>query len=393
MNNLTNRTIAFSLNGKTIMQILPALNMGGVERGTIDIAQAIINAGATAIVVSNGGRQVEALQKMGAIHVQLPVHSKNPLSIWQNNFALQQLIRKHKVSLVHARSRAPAWSALAACKATNTKFVTTFHGLYGLQPPFANLRKRYNAIMTRGEKVIAVSNFIAEHIWRNYDVGDNVVRVIHRGVDLDKFNPANIAEANIGRLLQEWKLVEVDKPILFMPARFTRWKGQDMVLRALHALPHRDFFCIFSGDADKHPKYYQELQQLTVQLDLGANVRFVPATNAMPEAYALCELVLCPSQKPEAFGRVAAEAGAMAKLVIATNHGGACETILHGSTGWLVPSDDFTAITSAINEALSMSDERKSEMRYLAETNVINNFSLQAMQQKTLDIYGEILEG
>ncbi len=379
------------LNNKTIMQILPALNMGGVERGAIDIAQAIINLGGKAIVVSNGGRQVEALDKMGATHVQLPVHSKNPLHIWQNNAALQQLIRQHKVDIVHARSRAPAWSARSAAKATNTHFVTTFHGLYGLQPPFAKARKRYNSIMTRGEKVIAVSNFIAEHIWRNYEVSDDVVRVIHRGVDLDKFNPANISEANIGRLLQEWKLIEVDKPILFMPARFTRWKGQDMVLRALHALPHRDFFCIFAGDSDKHPQYYQELQKLAEELDLVGNMRFVGATSAMPEAYALCELVLCPSQKPEAFGRVAAEAGAMAKLVIGTNHGGACETILQGSTGWLVESGDFMAISLALQEALSMNDERKSEMRYLAETNVINNFSLQAMQERTLSVYAEVL--
>ena len=379
-----------NLTNKTIMQILPALNMGGVERGAIDIAQAIINSGGRAIVVSNGGRQVEALNKMGATHVQMPVHSKNPLVMWQNNFALQQLIKKHKVDLVHARSRAPAWSANAATKATRTKFVTTFHGLYGLQPPFAKLRKRYNAIMTKGEKVIAVSNFIADHIWRNYEVGEDVVRIIHRGVDLDKFNPANIAEVNMGRLLSEWKLIEIDKPILFMPARFTRWKGHDIVLRALHALPHRDFFCIFSGDSDKHPEYYKELQILTEELDLVGNVRYVPATNAMAEAYALCELVLCPSQKPEAFGRVAAEAGAMAKLVISTNHGGACETILADATGWLVPPNDFMAITAVLQDALSMSEGRKAEMRYLAENNIINNFSLQAMQIQTLAVYQEL---
>jgi glycosyltransferase involved in cell wall biosynthesis len=380
-----------NLNNKTILQILPALNMGGVERGTIDIAQAIINAGGKAIVVSNGGRQVDALNKMGATHVQLPVHTKNPFNMFDNIARLQRLIEEYKVDIVHARSRAPAWSARSACKNTGAHFITSFHGLYGLGPPFAKFRHRYNSIMTKGEKVIAVSNFIADHIWRNYNVGDDVVRVIHRGVDLDKFNPATIAEANIGRLLTEWKLVEVDKPILFMPARFTRWKGQDIVLKALHALPHRNFFCIFSGDSDKHPEYYKELQKLAIALDLGENVRFVAATNHMPEAYGLCELVLCPSQKPEAFGRVAAEAGAMAKLVIATNHGGACETVIDGHTGWLIPPEDVQALTEAINNALNLSDERKAEMRYLAETNIINNFSMQVMQQKTLDVYREII--
>lgn len=381
----------YNIASKTILQILPELNTGGVERGTVDISQAIIDAGGKSIIVSNGGKKVEDLKRMGAIHIKLPVHSKNIFQIWHNKTILQDIIKKHKVDIVHARSRAPAWSAYYATKATKTKFVTTFHGLYGTAKPFAKVRKYYNSIMTKGDRVIAVSHFIAQHIWDNYNLTDDNVCVIHRGVDLHKFNPANLAEQNIGLLLQEWKLVEIDKPILFMPARITRWKGHDMVLRALHALEHRDFFCIFAGDIGKHLDYYKELQKLTEKLDLVGNVRFVAATNAMAEAYALSELVLCPSQKPEAFGRIATEAGAMAKLVIATNHGGACETILHNSTGWLVPHNDFMAISKAINEALLMDDKNKMERRNLAENNIINNFSMLTMQEKTLQLYSELL--
>jgi glycosyltransferase involved in cell wall biosynthesis len=371
----------------TILQILPALNMGGVERGTIDIAEAIVQAGGRALVASSGGRQLDALRKVGAEHITLPVHSKHPWVMWQNVARLKKIIRAEGVHIVHARSRAPAWSARAAARQTHTHFLTTFHGTYGLTPPLMGLRHRYNSIMTKGEKVIAVSHFIAEHIWRHYEVAEGVVEVIHRGVDTSRFHPDILSEANIGRLILEWGVQELDVPILFMPARFTRWKGQDIVLRALHRVPHRQFLCIFAGDSDKHPDYYKELQKLTDTLDLAHNVRFVPATHAMAEAYSMSAVVLAPSLQPEAFGRTVAEAGAMGKPVIATNHGGACEIVIPDETGYLVPPHDVDALSHAITQALSLSPQASYDMGTLAMQRVHYHFSLTQMRMRTLALY------
>lgn len=364
--------------------------MGGVERGTIDMAEAIVQAGGRALVVSSGGRQVDALRKVGATHITLPVHSKNPFVMMENTQRLKTIIRKERVDIVHARSRAPAWSAHAAAKATGARFITTFHGMYGLTPPLMGLRHRYNSIMTKGEKVIAVSHFIAEHIWRNYEVADGVVEVIHRGVDTSRFHPDLLSEANIGRLILEWGVQEMEWPIIFMPARFTRWKGQDIVLKALHHLPHRHFLCVFAGDNDKHPDYYKELQKLTDTLDLAHNVRFVPATHAMVEAYSMSALVLAPSLQPEAFGRVVAEAGAMGKPVIATNHGGACEIVIPEETGYLVPPNNVEALSAAIARALELSEDAQYDMGTLAMQRVHYHFSLAQMRERTLALYEEL---
>ena len=373
-----------------ILQILPEMHNGGVERGTVDIARAIVDASGVALVVSEGGKLTEALKAIGAVHITLPVASKNPLRIQRNVKALQDIIRQHGVNIVHARSRAPAWSAYYAAKAENVPFITTFHGAYGTS---GIGKKVYNGVMVKGQRVIAVSHYIEKHILGTYgeQVNPEHIRVIHRGVDIEKFRADAVVRQKVIQLIQDWHLEDSHVPTLFMPARITRWKGQHMALEALGALPHRQFICLFAGDPDKHPNYYKELHQRVNALKLERNVRFVPSTMHMSEAYGLSDIILAPSTEPEAFGRVAVEAQAMGKPVIATGHGGAMETIRHQQTGWLVPPNDADALKEAIEEILALPEADKQALARRSRRHVEKHFSLDAMQNKTLDVYEEVM--
>ncbi len=375
-------------NPPVILQILPELNSGGVERGTLEIAKAIVEAGGKALVVSSGGRLEERLKASGAIHITLPVASKNPFRIWRNIAALKDIIREHKVHLVHARSRAPAWSAYFAAKQCRVPFVTTFHGTYGVK---GLGKKKYNEVMVYGQKIIAVSNHIKKHILQHYDVDESRIQVVHRGVELSQFSSEHMQQNQLESLIQDWHLEDVDKPIIFFPGRVTRWKGQHIALQALARLGHKRFICLFAGDADKHPRYVKELHEQVNLFGLELNVRFVPATPFMAEAYHLSDLVLSPAIEPEAFGRVPVEAGAMERICIATSHGGAMETIQHGETGYVVPPDNAEKLADAINYVLSLSDEQKAPLQQKARAHVSEHFSVATMQNKTLDLYEEAM--
>ncbi len=372
------------------MQVLPELNSGGVERGTVDMVQAITDAGGNALVVSAGGRLVDNIRQAGGVHITLPVNSKSPHRIYRNSRELATIIGQRNVHIVHARSRAPAWSAWYATRETNTPFVTTFHGTYGMKGVG---KKKYNAVMVKGQRIIAVSHYIANYIANHYDTPQHKVRVIHRGVDLDIFHPEHVVGQRISELVQEWHLQDVQHPIIFVPGRFTRWKGQHVVLQALARLPHRQFLCLLAGDSDKHGKYYGELQQLVNELELGSHVRFVPATQHMAEAYALSQCVLCPSIRPEAFGRIPVEAQAMAKPVIAANHGGSRETVLHEETGWLVNPNDVNALTNTLKHVLELPQEQRARIGQQGMQHVAQHFSLSTMQNQTLDVYEELMRG
>jgi glycosyltransferase involved in cell wall biosynthesis len=246
--------------------------------------------------------------------------------------------------------------------------------------------------MVKGERVIAVSHFIEQHIRKEYPEANPAhIRVIHRGVDAEKFSPDAVAKQKMMQLIQDWHVQDVHAPILFMPARMTRWKGQHVVLQALAALPHRHFICLFAGEADKHPRYYRDLHQMVNALKLERNVRFVEATQHMPEAYALSTLVLAPSVEPESFGRVVVEAQAMGKPVIATSHGGAMETVVDKETGWLVTPNDVAALSAAIEEVLAMSDDARVDYGQRVRAYAQAHFSLASMQDKTLDVYEEVM--
>lgn len=375
------------LKQPVILQILPELRSGGVERGTLEIARAIKRAGGKPIVASSGGAMVSQLAHMGVLHLQLPLASKNPFVIRRNAKKLAKMIREHKVDVVHARSRAPAWSAWLACKRTKTHFVTTFHGTYGLKEP---MKRWYNSIMTRGARVIAISHFIANHISTNYAIDPARLRIIHRGVDLKLFNPFAHSPQRMIEITKEWRLPE-ELPLVLFPGRITRWKGQDVFLRALAMLPHRNFFAVILGDDKGHETYRHELEALITSLGLEGYVRIARHTNYVSEAYMLSRVVVATSVEPEAFGRVVLEAQAMGKPVIATNHGGPQETVIANETGWLIEPGNEEVLSMYIDHALNMDEET---MRWMAEQAVAHarHFSLEIMCQKTLDVYMELLD-
>jgi glycosyltransferase involved in cell wall biosynthesis len=370
-----------------ILQVLPELRTGGVERGTVEIAGAIKRAGWQPLVASQGGAMVANVSYVGGEHIALPLASKNPFRIWRNAAALEKTIRERKVDLIHARSRAPAWSAWLAAKRTGTPFVTTFHGVYGLKPA---IKKYYNAVMTRGDRVIAISHFVARHIAQHYHVGEDRLRIIHRGVDLNQFDPERIMPQRMIELARKWRVPD-DLPLIVMPGRITRWKGQHVMVEALARLPHRHFFCLLVGDDMGHPNYRKEVEQSIRALGLEGHIRFAGNTPYMAEAYMLADIVVAPSVEPEAFGRVPVEAQAMGRLVIAANHGGTCETIVDGQTGWLVKPGNAGDLARAIECALRLPEPEKDRIRRQAIAHAREYFSAEIMCGKTLEVYWELI--
>ncbi|MGE5145711.1 MAG: glycosyltransferase family 4 protein [Candidatus Eiseniibacteriota bacterium] len=373
--------------GPVILQVLPSLVTGGVERGTVDVAGAVVAAGGTAIVVSAGGPMVHELERVGARHITLPVDSKNPLVMRRNVDRLEAIIRAEGVDLVHARSRAPAWSALAAARRAGVPFITTFHGTYGA----GNLlKRRYNAVMTKGARIIAISDFIAEHIRDVYKVDPARIRVIHRGVDLSIFDPAKVPPARIIQLARDWRLPD-GAQVVMLPGRLTRWKGQTVFLEALAKLGRDDICAVVLGSDQGRTAYSEELSRLVEKLGLQHVVRFVEQCRDMPAAYMLADVVVSASTDPEAFGRVVTEAQAMGKPVIATDHGGARETVLEGQTGWLVPPGDASALAEAIGRALTLPQMDYRRMSALATATVRHSFTKSGLCAATLALYRDVL--
>jgi glycosyltransferase involved in cell wall biosynthesis len=370
-----------------VLQVLPQLRTGGVERGTVEIASAIKRAGWQPLVASAGGAMISNVSYVGGEHITLPLASKNPLRIWRNAKALEKIIRERKVDIIHARSRAPAWSAYLAAKNIGIPFVTTFHGVYGLQ---SNLKKRYNEVMTKGDRVIAISHFVAQHIAENYSVPQDRMRIIHRGVDLNLFDPARIMTGRMVELAGKWRVPD-DLPLIIMPGRITRWKGQHVLVEALAKLPHRNFFCLLVGDDMGHPNYRKEVEDSIRSLKMEGLIRFAGNTPYMAEAYMLADIIVAPSIEPEAFGRVPVEAQAMGRLVIATNHGGACETIIDGKTGWLTKPGDVEDLSQTIARTLALTKEEKEIVSNQAIEHVREHFSSEIMCAKTLEVYWELI--
>ena len=327
------------------------------------------------------------LAHAGITHITMPLDSRDIYDIWRNASRIARIVREHKVDIIHARSRAPAWSAWLAARRTGCHFVTTFHGTYGLK---GFMKKKYNSIMTRGERVIAVSNFIADHICRNYEtIHTNRLRVIHRGVDLKLFDPYARKPHRVIELAKEWRLPD-DLPLILFPGRITRWKGQEAFIKALAALPHRRFFAVILGDDQGHENYRKQLVKLSSKSDLEGHVRIIGHTKYMGEAYQLSRVVVSTSIEPEAFGRVVLEAQAMGKPVIATSHGGPQETVINGSTGWLVKPGDVQELSGAIDYVLGLDEEALQQLAVNAIENA-QHFLLDIMCYKTLEVYREVL--
>ena len=372
-----------------ILQLLPSLQSGGVERGTIEIARAIKDHGFTPLVASSGGHLVKHLEQAGITHITLPLDRKSPWDIYINVRKIERVIREHQVDVVHARSRAPAWSCYYAAQKTNCHFITTFHGTYNFK---SQIKKRYNEIMTKGDRVIAISEFIERHIRENYSIMPDRIVTIPRGVDFTTFDPALIDEARMMRLFHYTKMPS-ELPVILFPARLTRWKGHRFMLEALRNLPHRNFFCIMIGDDKGHTHYRQELEHTIRNYGLVGNVMIADHSYDMPAAYFVSSLVACLSLDPEAFGRVAIEAQAMGKPVIATNHGGFLETVLPEKTGWLVTPNDVPQLTKTLENALEQLKHTNIRQQF-AESCIAHaraQYPITKMTDATLAVYEELL--
>jgi glycosyltransferase involved in cell wall biosynthesis len=368
-----------------VLQVLPSLVTGGVERGTIEITQAIVRAGGVALVASAGGPLVAQIERAGGRHITLPLKSKNPLTLWRNAARLAALMRAEHIAIVHARSRAPAWSAWLAARRTGTHFVTTYHGAYNENAPF---KRRWNAVMARGEVVIAASRFIANLIAEQHGLDPARIRVIPRGVDPAVFDPASVSPDRIMRLMSNWRLPD-GMPVVMLPGRLTSWKGQGILLDAIARLTRKDVCCVLVGSDQGRTKYSATLLQQAETLGIAARVRLVGHCDDMPAALKLAHVVVHASVEPEAFGRVVIEAQAMGCPVIASDLGGPVETVEHGVTGWRVKPGDPDALAAALDHALSLPLEERQALGARARASVP---TVRAMQDATLEVYDDVLE-
>ena len=379
---------ATSSRRATVLQLLPALGQaGGVERGSVEIAAAVVEAGGRAIVVSSGGPLVHDLSRAGAEHLTLPVDRKTPWAIRANAEKLAEIVRAENVDILHARSRAPAWSAAMAARRTDRAFVTTFHGTYGSSNW---LKRRYNGVMVQGDRVIAISNFIASHVRRFYGVPVRRIRVIHRGVDLRRFAPEQVSAERVIKLAIQWRLPD-GAPVVMLPGRLTRWKGQELFIDAIAELGRGDLCCLLVGPDQGRTAYRRELEARIADKGLERAVRLVDHCDDMPAAYMLADVVVSASTAPEAFGRVVAEAQAMGRPVVATDHGGAREIVIPGETGRLVTPASAAALAQGLEVVLSLSGAARQRQAERAIGNVRANFSTEVMAAKTLDVYDEVL--
>lgn len=371
---------------KSIIQVLPALNQGGVERGTIEIASALVEAGIPNYVISSGGKMVAELDKLGVEHITLPVATKNPFKILLNAGKLSKIFKEKEAGLIHVRSRAPAWSVRLASQKTNIPFIASYHGVYGIKPA---IKKLYNQVMLQGEKVIAVSEHVKRHILKNYSCSEDKIIVIHRGADVKKFNPDLVTPQKTAALRQQYHIPE-GKKVITLVGRLTAWKGQKVLLEACQKMQHKDFVCLLVGSDQGRIEYHQELEKIAQGLK--QEVIFVDACQDMPTLYALSDVVVSPSLEPEAFGRVITEAQAMKRIVVASAHGGACESIQNGISGFLTPVGDAVALAEILDKVLNMTLAEQGQIQNQAYNSVHAHFTIQKMCEKTLALYKEILK-
>lgn len=366
--------------------MLPSLVSGGVERGTLEIAEALVAAGFRAFVASAGGPLVPALEALGARHLTLPLDTKSPVGICRNAGHLAAIARAEGIRILHARSRAPAWSALLAARRTGARFVTTYHGTYNEGFPGKRL---YNSVMARGDRVIAISRFIAGVVRARHGVGQDRLRIIPRGVDERRFDPAAVAPDRIEALRVAWGVMP-GRPVIMLPARVTRWKGQGVLVEAVARLPG-DAQVLLVGDAGAKPAFQDELRARIGSLGLNGRVRLVGHAADVPAALMLADVVVHASTDAEAFGRTVIEAQAMERCVIASDLGGPTETVEEGVTGWRVPPGDPVALAEAIGRVLAMPPAERDAAGVRARAAVLAGYTMARMQAATLDVYRELL--
>jgi glycosyltransferase involved in cell wall biosynthesis len=377
----------------TLLQVVPELETGGAEQTTIDVAQAVVRAGGKALVATRGGRMAARLETDGGRMAQMPVQSKNPLVMLGNAARLVDLIRRERVSLVHARSRAPAFSALWAAHVTGTPFVATYHGVYKAQ---SRLKRWYNAVMTRGDLVIANSDYTRAHVVAEHPAAGDKIVTIARGVDLDRFSPSWVTADRVEALREAWGLGGDERRTkILLAGRLTRIKGHLTIVEAAARMRRaglEDFVVLFAGDDQGRTGYREELEAAIAREGLSDHVRIVGHVNDMPAAYLVADVAILPATEPESFGRTAVEPQAMARPVIASNHGGTVETVVDGVTGWLVAPGDAEAWAEALKRAIDLGPGKRLEMGQAGANRVRQLYSVDAMCAATLAAYERVLE-
>ena len=371
----------------SVLQVLPHLNSGGLVSGAIEVSSALVQNNFRSIVVSTGGRRQREIERHGGEFLNMDVASKNPFIMYKNVSSLLKIINKYNINIIHARSRAPAWSAYYAAKKSSIPFITTFHGTYGFNN---KIKKKYNSIMVRSDKIIAISNFIKNHIVENYDVSLDKIKTIHRGINITDFDAANVSSERLISFINKLNIPE-DRLVILLPGRITRWKGHILMIKAMKKLKRQDVICLFVGDFQGRKNYLNELKNLISQSNLDENFRILENQIDMPAVYKLADVVVSCSTDPEAFGRVVAEAQAMGRPTIAVNHGGAPEIILDKITGWLFKPGDVDDLVEKINFALNISEEKRSKMALLSSDRVKMYFDNKNMCLKTIDLYKNII--
>jgi len=384
------------LSGKTVLQIIPELDSGGAERTTLEIADALVRAGARALVAADGGRLVGELQALGGEFHAFPAATKNPIAMAGNVRRLASLIERQGVDIVHARSRAPAWVALGAVRRTGTPFVTTYHGVYSDRN---SIKTRYNSVMAMGDRVIANSAFTARHILERYPEAQGRIVTIHRGVDLKIFSPEAVDADRVRALREKWD-APPDQRIVLLPARLARRKGHRVLIDAakiLRAQGRSDTIFILAGD-EQRDAYPREIDRAVTEAGLVGVVRRVGHCADMPAALMSAACVVAPATEPEAFGRIAVEAQSMGAAVVVTDLGASAETVVAPPdapaaqrTGWLVPAHDAGELAAAIAEALDLGMAARESLALRARAHVRDRFSVERMCAATLSVYESLL--
>ena len=377
-----------------VLQVIPKLGYGGAETGCYDIAHYLPENGCESFIVTSGGELTKFVDKKKVKLIKLPVHSKNPLLILINTILLIGIILFFKISIVHARSRAPAWSCLFATKLTNRKFVTTFHGTYNFS---GNLKKFYNSVMVRSDLIIAGSNFIFSHIKENYSEflkSQKKFLVIFRGINVDYFDSSTKLENDEKNLLKKWNIND-EKKIILMPGRLTSWKGQELFIEAINLvkieLGYEAFHAVILGNDQGRDLYKKKLIRLTEQYHLTKQIKFIDHCEDMALAYKVSDIIVSASIEPEAFGRVAVEAQSMEKLIIASNIGGSNETIIDGKTGFLFKSGDAESLSKKIIHGLTMDETSINLMGKEGRNNIIKKFNVEKMCFSSYSEYKRLL--
>ena len=378
-----------------VLQVIPKLGYGGAETGCYDIAHYLTEKGCSSFIATSSGELLKFVKKNKVRIFRLPVHSKNPFLIIFNTIILSILILINNINIVHARSRAPAWSCYFACLITRRNFITTFHGTYNYK---SYLKKFYNSVMLKSKLTIAGSNFIFNHITENYNSflhRKKKLRVIYRGINLVYYNQKNISILKLEKLKKDWEITS-NKFIILLPGRLTSWKGQEKFIEALNILVedynNLNFQAIILGSDQGRKVYKKKLINLVQRYRLGRKIKFIEHCNEMPLAYSLADVVVSTSVEPEAFGRVSVEAQAMGKPIIASDLGGSKETILEGKSGYLYKHDDPRELAKSLNTVIELDQDKLNSIGIEGRKNVTKKFDVETMCDSTLREYKKLLD-